>query len=179
MNSPNRKRARRGVLTAAALSAIAVLALASFALAHGRGGPHGGPDTGTIASFDSSTDVLTIELTDGSTVSGLVTRRTKIRCEDEKPPPPLNREGEPGDDRGHHGKPGEDEIPGGPKGPPPGGSKGSGPSGHDDNGSGANCSTADLVAGAAVHSAKLELRGGKAIFREVELADPEDSDSDD
>lgn len=176
MNSPNRKRARRGFATAAALSAIAVLALASFALAHDRGGPHGGPDTGTIASFDSGTNVLAIELTDGSTVTGLVTRRTKIRCEDEKPPPPppLSREGEPGEDRGHHGQPGDDEIPGGPKGHGPDGPRGSGPSGHDDNGSGANCSTADLVAGEAVHSAKLELRGGKAVFREVELADAED-----
>ena len=45
------------------------------------------------------------------------------------------------------------------------------PSGHDDNGSGANCTTADLVAGAAVEEIELEFRGDTVVFDEVELDD--------
>ena len=44
------------------------------------------------------------------------------------------------------------------------------PSGHDDNGDdGANCTTADLIAGATVEEADLELEHGSATFDEVEL----------
>lgn len=193
MHSPNGSRARRGILMTAALGAVAILALSGLALAHGRGGDHrhGGPDTGTIASFDSETGVLAVELTGGDTVSGLVTPRTRIRCEDEHPSDTRSRgreaepgdtrgrgrEAEPGDDRGGHGnepgddhggtgnEPGDDHGSGGDSGP------GSGPSGHDDNGAGANCTTADLIAGATVHEAELDLRNGKALFHEVELAE--------
>lgn len=171
MSSPNRRRARRAIPIAAVLGAVAILALSGLALAHGRHGDHPqkGPDTGTIASFDAETGVLAIELTGGETVSGLVTRRTRIKCEDEHsapPPPPAtsSRPGEPGEDRGGHGEPGDDR---GGEGPGPK----SGPSGHDDNGTGANCTPADLIVGAVVHQAKLDLKGGKALFREVELAE--------
>jgi len=152
----------------AALGAVAILALSGLALAHGRGGDHrhGGPDTGTIASFDSETGVLAIQLTGGDTVSGLVTPRTKIKCEDEHAASRVRgREGEPGDDHGGHGNEPGDDNGGGNSGP------GSGPSGHDDNGTGANCTTADLIAGATVHEAELDLRNGKALFHEVELAE--------
>jgi RNA polymerase sigma factor (sigma-70 family) len=44
-------------------------------------------------------------------------------------------------------------------------------SGHDDNGSGANCTTADLVTGAAVEEIDLEFRGDTVVFDEVELDD--------
>jgi len=183
MSSPNGRRARRAIPIAAVLGAVAILALSGLALAHGRHGDHPqkGPDTGTIASFDTETGVLAIELTGGETVSGLVTRRTRIKCEDEHsappPPPPAmrgpagepgedrgDREEEPGDDRGGHGESGDDRGGEGP-GPKPG------PSGHDDNGTGANCTGADLTVGAVVHQAKLDLKGGKALFREVELAE--------
>jgi hypothetical protein len=176
MHSPNGSRARRGILMTAALGAVAILALSGLALAHGRGDDHrhGGPDTGTIASFDSETGVLAIQLTGGDTVSGLVTRRTKIKCEDEHSSDSRvrGRESEPGDDRGGHGnEPGDDN---GGRGHEPGddnSGSGSGPSGHDDNGTGANCTSADLVAGAVVHEAELDLRNGKALFHEVELAE--------
>ena len=47
---------------------------------------------------------------------------------------------------------------------------GSGPSGHDDNGTGANCTSSDLIVGATVEEAELELEHGSATFDEVELA---------
>lgn len=173
MYSPNGKRARRGILITAVLGVVAILALSGLALGHGRHGDdhrHGGPDTGTIASFDSTTGVLAIQLTGGDTVTGLVTRQTKIKCEDEHSSDSRvrGREAEPGDDRGGHGnEPGDDN--GGDNNS--GSGSGSGPSGHDDNGTGANCTTADLIAGASVHEAELDLRNGKALFHEVELAE--------
>jgi len=50
------------------------------------------------------------------------------------------------------------------------GPSGSGSSGHDDNGRGANCSTADLVAGAAVDEVEVDFEHGGVRFDEVELA---------
>jgi hypothetical protein len=173
MYSPNGKRARRGISITAVLGVVAILALSGLALGHGRHGGdhrHGGPDTGTIASFDNETGVLAIQLTGGDTVSGLVTRRTRIKCEDEHSSDDSRvrgREAEPGDDRGGHGNEPGDDNGGDNSGP----GSGSGPSGHDDNGTGANCTTADLIAGATVHEAELDLRNGKALFREVELAE--------
>lgn len=195
MKRAHGNRMWRGMVLAAAIGAVAVLALSSLAAA--RGGHHGdrhrgGPDTGTIASFDSTSGVLAIKLTGGETVTGTVTRRTRIRCEDERSPDVSSRttrfrESEPGDDRGgradepgddhggHGNEPGDDHgndgvEPGDDNGGGNSGS-GSGPSGHDDNGRGANCTVSDLVVGTPVHEAELELRGGKAIWDEVELND--------
>ncbi len=180
MKRANGNRIWRGMALAAAIGAVAVLALSGLAAA--RGGHHGdrhrsGADTGTIAAFDSGSGVLAIKLTGGDTVTGLVSGRTKIRCEDERSPDVSTRarENEPGDDHGGHGnEPGDDHgndgvEPGDDNG---GGSgSGSGPSGHDDNGRGANCTVSDLVVGVAVHEAELDLRGGKAVWDEVELND--------
>lgn len=181
-------RARLGGLLVVALGAVALLALSGLATAHGRHGDrHHGPDTGQITAFDSDTGVLSIELTGGDTVSGLVTGRTKIRCEDEHSPDVSvrGRESEPGDDHGGHGEeagddngghgnePGDDNSG---QGTEPGDDNSSpapsqsGPSGHDDNGHGANCTESDLIVGATVHAAELDLRNGKAVFDEVELA---------
>jgi hypothetical protein len=155
-------RARTSGLLVLALGAGALLALSGLAVAkdghHGRH-HHRGPDTGTIAAFDSGSGVLAIELTGGDTVSGLVTSRTKVRCEDEHAPDVSARShgSEPGDDNGDHGEePGDDN---GGRGIEPG----------DDNGAGANCTEADLIVGAVVHEAELDLRNGKAVFDEVEL----------
>jgi hypothetical protein len=152
----------------AALGALALGALTGLAFAKDhhtekRHHHHGNDSTGTIQSFDSDTGRLVIVLPNEETVGGVVTRRTKIKCEDEHAPDISHRrhgESEPGDDHGGHGEeePGDDH-----------GADNSGPSGHDDNGVGANCTTSDLIVGAAVHKAELEVEHGQATFEEVEL----------
>jgi hypothetical protein len=160
----------------------------------------GEENAGTITSFDAATGRLTISLFGGDSISGLVTDRTRIKCEDEHSPDVTVRarhgEEEPGDDRGGQGEePGDDnggrgEEPGddtggavgdddnsgsgsdGEDNSGPGSShSGRGPSGHDDNGTGANCTASDLIVGATVEEAELELEHGVATFEEVELAD--------
>lgn len=151
------------LIVVAALGVLVVGSLAGLALAkdgghhsaerhhgHHHRHHHGAP-AGTIASFDADTSTLTIALTGGDSVSGEVTNRTLIRCEDKHSADitQFHRgEDESGDDR-----------------------SGQGPSGHDDNGSGANCTTADLIVGAVVDHAELELEHGSATFDEVELDD--------
>jgi len=194
MKRAHGNRMWRGMVLTAAIGAVAVLALSGLAAARdGHGGERHrhGADTGTIASFDTTTGMLAIQPSGGGdTVSGLVTPRTKIRCEDEHSPDVSSRtfkresgsnsgpgsgsddnggrgEEEPGDDRGGQGnEPGDDN---GGAAEPGDDHGGRGPSGHDDNGAGANCTTSDLVAGTVVHEAELDLRNGKAVWDEVEL----------
>jgi hypothetical protein len=199
MNHPRRNRYRASGLLLTVVGLLAAVgALAGLAVAkngdhrsesrhhhgHHHRHHHGSP-AGTIASFDTATGRLTIALLDDETVSGLVTDRTRIRCEDEHAPDitHLRRgESEPGDDRGGHGEeePGDDhgghgdepgDDHGGDSSGPGSSHSGSGPSGRDDNGGGANCTTSDLIPGAVVQHADLEIEHGGAIFDEVELAD--------
>lgn len=150
----------------------------------------GDENAGTIAAFDAATGRLTISLFGGDEISGLVTDETRIKCEDEHSPDVTVRarhgEEEPGDDNGGHGEEagddnggeigddrGDNSGPGnsGEDNSGPGSShSGRGPSGHDDNGDGANCTTSDLIVGATVEEAELELEHGVATFEEVELA---------
>ena len=126
---------------------------------------------GTIASFDATSGKLVINLFGGDSLSGNVTAATKIKCEDEhshdsSANSSRSGEAEPGDDHGGHGnEPGDDNGDNSGRG-----SSNSGQSGHDDNGTGANCTNADLVAGAVVQEAHLEASNGSAVFDEVELA---------
>jgi hypothetical protein len=155
----------------------------------------GDENAGTIASFDTESGKLTITLFNGDTVSGLVTGRTRIKCEDEHSPDVTTRarhgEEEPGDDHGGHGEEAGDDnggrgeeagddhgdhgeeagdANGGDNSGPGSSNSGRGPSGHDDNGTGANCTTSDLIVGTTVEEAELELEHGTATFDEVELA---------
>jgi hypothetical protein len=99
------------------------------------GVPDGEENAGKIASFDSETGKLTIDLFGGETISGLVTGETEIECEgaDDASASHSGESGDPGDD---------DET---------------------------ACTTADLVPGAVVREAELELANGVATFEEVEL----------
>jgi hypothetical protein len=156
----------------------------------GDGVMDGEENAGTIAAFDATTGKLTIDLFGTETIAGLVTDRTRIRCEENHSPEvSMSSHGESGDDHGGQGgEPGDDnggrgEEPGddnGDQGEEPGddnggdnsgpGSSNQGPSGHNDNGVGANCTTADLTPGAVVQEAELEIEHGAATFDEVELA---------
>lgn len=107
---------------------------------------------GTVQSFDSSTGVLTILESDGTTtVSGTVTDATRIRCD--------NRDENDGMQAASHDGEGDNSGPGG------GDGDNSGPGNGDEN-----CSTADLTPGAVVHEAELESDGnGGFVFRKVDL----------
>jgi len=123
----------------------------------------GNENAGTITSFDAVTGKLVIDLFNGDTVSGLVTESTRIKCEDESSPSTTmderRGEEEPGDDNG--GEAGDNSG---------SGSSNSGPDRGDEDGEGTGCTTADLIAGATVEEAEVELGNGAATFDEVELA---------
>jgi hypothetical protein len=180
MTDKKGRRAQFGSLLALVLGAVAIFVLPGLASA----GNNGSDSTTTIKSFDPTTRTLVLSLPEGETVSGTVTGRTKIRCEDQRGHRHggdgiRGREAEPGDDRGGHGdepgdehggrsdEPGDDHDDGDNSGP---GSSNSGPGGHDDNGSGANCTTADLVPGAVVDEVELDFGADSVRFDEVELA---------
>jgi hypothetical protein len=176
------KRARLGGVLAAAAAALAILALPGLASGHERHHELAG-DAGTIQSFDPETGTLTIALTEGGSVAGLVTSRTHVRCGEDN----GHRHGEHGDGRrgrrgatashdgsgdrgnsgpgsensGHGEEPGEDN-PGHGEEP-----------GEDNPGQGAEhahrCTSQDLVAGATVRVAELVLTGGKALYTFVGL----------
>lgn len=196
MRRLNERVPRIAGLLALALGAVALLALSGVATAKDRhGGDNGNHghhhhrhfhemrEAGTISSFDATTGKLTIALTGGDTVTGLVTEETRIRCEGFDDNGVDNRfqrrdhgsgddnggRGvEPGDDNGGHGnEPGDDN--GGNSGPGPSGEngqvegEGEGPEG------GPNCTTASLVPGTFVGEAELRLGTGMAVFSEIEL----------
>jgi hypothetical protein len=129
----------------------------------------GEENAGTIASFDTETGKLTIDLFGGDEISGLVTESTEIECnETQTSSASISSDGESGDGRGDEAgeEPGDDN---GEAEEEPGDDNGDN-SGEDDNGSGGNCTTAALVPGATVHEAELNLENGAATFDKVELA---------
>jgi hypothetical protein len=142
----------------------------------------GEENAGTIASFDAASGKLVINLFNKDMVSGLVTAETEIKCEgvddssssasasSGEPEPGDDHGGqgeEPGDDNGGHGEePGDDNGGSDNSGP---GSDNSGPGNNGDNGDAVNCTAADLIPGAVVQQAELEIQNGAATFHEVEL----------
>jgi hypothetical protein len=183
MRRPHGNRARLGGALLAVAAALALLILPGLAASHkGHHGDHG--DAGTIRAFDRGTGVLTVSLTNGGAVSGLVVRRTKIRC---------------GGDRGHHhglrqrkrgrkagassrgsGREDSTVVTGSEdgerrgRGEDPPGDDGTAPGRSEGPGQGAQrsdrCGIDDLVSGAAVKIAELVLTNGNAYFRLVGLA---------
>lgn len=183
MTSFKGRRAGLGSLVAVALGAMAIFVTPGLAGARGSSDDNS-DGTATVQSFDQATRTLVIALPEGETISGTVTGRTKIRCEDQRGHGRRDhrihrREAEPGDDRGgrgneagddnggHGNEPGDDN--GGDSSGPS--NSGSGSGSHDDNGSGANCTSADLSVGAAVEEVELKFRSSGVWFDEIELDD--------
>jgi hypothetical protein len=137
----------------------------------------GEENAGTIASFDAATGKLVITLFGGETITGLVTEQTEIQCDGiddnggEASTSSDESESESGDDHGDNGEGAGDDNGG--QGDEPNGDNGdnSGSNGQDDNGGEVgNCTTADLIKGAVVQEAELQLENGTATFEKVELA---------
>ncbi|HEU5104873.1 MAG TPA: hypothetical protein VFU11_03450 [Solirubrobacterales bacterium] len=154
----------------------------------------GQEQAGTIASFDAETGRLVIDLFGTDTVAGFVTDATEIKCEDEGDDDSAmastsssgpgsdgdeaadddgRGEEEPGDDHGDDGVEAGDDNGGDNSGSSDNsgpGSENSGPGHEGDDDRDRLCTTAELVPGAAVEEAEIELRNGKAVFEEVELS---------
>lgn len=173
-------RARLGGALVASALVVAMLALPGVASTKNRGHDHPAP-AGTIESFDSETGALTIDLTEGGSISGLVVRRTHIRCghglrhqrrrglrhrkrgsqasASERGGPEGARDGPT--DRGE-----QQEDPPGHDGTPPGHSEGPGMGAENS----ARCTTEDLTEGATVKFAELVLLDGNAYYKVVGLS---------
>lgn len=115
----------------------------------------GNEQAGTIASFDAETGRLTIDLFGTDAVAGFVTDGTEIKCEDEHSTASASSEGSGSGEE----EPGEDNS-------------GPGHEGDDDHGD-RICTTAELVPGAVVEEAELEIENGRATFEEVDLSGKE------
>lgn len=164
---------------------------------NGDGVEDGEDNAGTIASFDSETGKLVINLFGGETVSGLVNEETEIKCEDhmgasassdgsgsgeeeagddnggeteQVEPGDNGGEEEAGDDNGGQGEEEPTDDNGGDNSGP--GSENSGSDNSGDQG-GSNCTTADLTPGAVVQEAELKVANGQATFGKVELSGKE------
>lgn len=138
------------ILTFVAIGLLAV-AIAGPATAHDHRGFDDDP-AGTISSFDPDSGQLVIDLADGGSVAGIVTRRTWIKsdrdasCDDERRGRPL------------HGWCRND-------------AKASSGSEHGWSHGHGRGDSDDLVPGAVVEDAILVLVDGKAIFAKVDLDD--------
>jgi len=193
----NGNRARLGGVLVAVAAVVALIALPGLASGH-RGHDDPAP-AGTIQSFDSETHVLTIDLTEGGSVSGLVTRRSQIRCDNgrHRGRHGLRRhkrgrghaasasrrrgEDESGDDRSGRGsgdvdRVGEDDHRSGELEPGEDhGGRGLEPGdehGHHAGEHGHRRCVAGLTEGATVELAELVLIDGKAIYKAVVLPKP-------
>jgi hypothetical protein len=200
-----RRRNALSIAIAAVLGALAIAALPALAGAKDDHGHHRGEhrngerhhhgernrhqNAGTISAFDAASGKLTISLSSGGSISGLVTTSTEIKCED-----PDDRFGDgsrrsrdsgnsgpgssgsgSGDDNSGPGSSGSGDDNG--RGEEePGDDHGEGVEPGDDNGGrgGENhderlCTTADLMVGAVVQHADRVFPSGVASFDEIEL----------
>jgi hypothetical protein len=118
-------------------------------------------NAGTVASFDGTK--LTIQLNDGSTVSGTVNGDTEIECEAaDMSQSNFNRDDEGGD---HNS--GDDDN-----------DQGDNDDNNDNNDNNAqNCDSSSLTPGTIVHEAELKLSGAGAVWDKVELLTSSSSSS--
>lgn len=153
MRSKSTVSARKALSLLAMLSA-AMLVIAGPAVSHGGGdhpGFHDDEPAGQIASFDADTGMLVIDLAEGGSIAGLVTKRTWIKTDNGCERRALGgwhdgcRKAFRGSDSGDHHSD-HDWHPG-------------------------RGSTDDLVPGATVEDALLVLKDGRAFFWKVDLDD--------
>jgi hypothetical protein len=143
--------AHRAMFAALLTSAVALLALAGPVAGHGDGDHSGFDDddpAGQIASFDSETGVLVIDLAEGGSISGLVTRRTWIKSDDDHCGERRHLSG--WCSKRHHL---------------------SGSGNHHGWDHSSRGDTDDLVPGATVEDALVVLKDGRAFFWKIELED--------
>ena len=179
MNSNGNRTRLAGVLAAVA-AALALVALPGLASAHHDHSPPA--DAGTIQSFDAGSGVLTIALTEGGSVSGLVTPRTHVVCDrglhrGRRGMRHHLRHARASDSPGR-GNPGAEGPRGEGEGRPEGGEghDGTAPGRSEGPGEGAEhaarCTSEDLTEGTTVKFADLALLDGKAIYNLVALPKP-------
>lgn len=145
---------------------------------NGNGIPDGEENAGTIASFDTETGKLTINLFGGETITGVVNEETEIECgcnhasEEEGAISSRQEDSNPGEEQTGPSGQGEDESddPPGHDETPSGASEGPGQGAEEsEDGGHSNCSTEDLVVGTVVHEAELQLENGVGTFTKIEL----------
>jgi hypothetical protein len=116
-------------------------------------------NAGTVASFDGTK--LTIQLADGSMVSGTVNNDTEIECEAvDMSQTSFHRDDHGGDNSGPGDNSGDDDQ-------------------GDDNDENEmqNCDASSLTPGTIVHEAELKLSGAGAVWDKVELLTSSSSSS--
>lgn len=140
----------------------------------------GEENAGTIASYDTETGKLTINLFGGETVTGFVTEDTRIDCgrhcshhgeDGEEDQAWASDDGRPGPGGGNSGPGNGDEEgddPTGEHAPPPGAEMDPGMEDHQGD-QGASCTTEALVVGATVEEAELKVSNGRATFEKIVL----------
>ena len=145
----------------------------------GDGIEDGDESSGTIASFDPETGELTIDVLNTGPVTGIVTDATEIKCDDGDDHGDEDGDGRGGDDDGtdDHGhgdrlaRSGGDDPPGDDSSTDPSDDNPSDDDSSDDHSETdeSACTVVDLVPGAAVHEADLEIEDGSATWEEIEL----------
>jgi hypothetical protein len=117
----------------------------------GDGIEDGDENAGKVLTFEGGR--LTIELTNGETVSGLVNADTEIECDHAGSATARSSDDDQGDD-----EQGDDDN-----------EQGDNEGDENDEDDEVACSQTDLVRGAIVHEAELTGTGTSAVFHEVEL----------
>ncbi len=136
----------------------------------GDGIEDGDESSGTVTSFDPETGELTIDVLNTGSVTGLVTESTEIKCDDGDDNGDEDGDGRGGDDDGTDDQGHGDRAARSGHDDPPGDDSSDDPSSDDDSeGDESACTVADLVPGAAVHEADLEIEDGSATWEEIEL----------
>ncbi|HEX8054365.1 MAG TPA: hypothetical protein VF517_15360, partial [Thermoleophilaceae bacterium] len=127
----------------------------------------------------SATGTLTINVSGGGTLTGLVDSTTRIECEDRSGVTSASSgPGRDGDGSDDNSGPSSNSGPGSTTSDRGDDDRGDDDARDDDRNDDDRddddrvCTTADLTPGTVVHEAEVELRDGKAVFEEVELLKP-------